>query len=208
MIALSSFRPFVDCSPERQAHYIQAHDSWTRTFDTIYYFNQLEPALAGNGTIFISGSDDRPSISLMAEHAAAQKTWVAIINADIVVKPGLLQLPTQLRRLNGTCAISRRFDLEAPDKPLDWGLDFFLALPEVWRTVAFQIPREFTLGRIRFDTWLCSYFAHLYAKECFDITPSKLILHPQHEERIDQHIDDPEDFYLQTPAYPKKRLTI
>jgi hypothetical protein len=208
MIALSSFRPFSKCSPERCQQYVQSHASWDRVFDRIVYFNTMEPSLVSNKTGFIGGTDERPKISLMAEHASLLKTWVAIINADITVLPKLIQVPMQLHHLHGVCAISRRFDAADPSLPLDWGIDFFLATAEVWKTVAFQIPTVFTLGRVRFDTWLCSFFSRQYATQCFDLTPSKLIFHPTHEERIDQHVDEPEDFYLKCPAYPKKRLTI
>lgn len=208
MIALSSFRPFSQCAEARQDHYSAAHHSWEQVFYSIQYFNNLEPSLSGNQTLFLGGSDERPKVSLLAEHASLQKTWVSIINADIIVHAKLAHVPNQLRKLRGVCAISRRFDAYFPDQPLDWGLDFFLATPEVWKAVSFQIPPVFTLGRIRFDTWLCSFFSHRYPDQCYDLTPSKLIFHPKHEERNDQHLDDPDDFYLKNPAYPKKRLTI
>ena len=75
--------------------------------------------------------------------------------------------------------------------------------------VACNIPKEFTLGRILFDTWLLSFFTAHWWEFCFDISPSKLIYHPVHEERVDQAMTvNGENEYLKKVRWPKHYLKI
>lgn len=208
MIAISSFRPLSKCSPERQAQYVRAKRSWDKVFKQVHYFNALEPKLASDRTVFIARDDPdaRPPISLLAEHASQQRGYVALINADIEVDERLAQAQVWFTKFNVRCALSRRLVSPIDVAPVDWGLDFFCALPEIWRAVACQVPQVFTLGRVRFDTWLCTFFSRCYPKECYDLTPSRLIYHAPHQEREDQFVADPPDYYLTHPAYPTRRL--
>lgn len=208
VIALSSFRPLSKCSPNRQQQFIQAKESWERVFREIHYFNSFEPSLAGPTTQFIvrDNPDERPPIALMAAHAARQREWVALINADIVIMEKMAGADAALEKFRGQCALSRRLESLTSPHPTDWGLDFFLAIPAVWAAVAAQIPPVFSLGRVRWDSWISAFFARRYGDFCYDLTPMRLVFHPPHEERADQNMPDPPDFYLQHPAYPQRRL--
>lgn len=210
MIALSSFRPLAQCSVSRQHDFIIAKLSWDVVFDQIHYFNALEPQLATSSTIFIAREqpDERPSIALMAEHAAQLPGWTALINADIIVSKKLSLMPFILDGQHVCCALSRRWRTPSDNQPIDWGLDFFLAKSMVWKTVAAQVPKDFLMGKIRWDTWLCSFWCHRYDTHCADLTASRLIYHYDHNERGDQHLKDPDDFYLRNPRYPRRRIVI
>lgn len=210
MIAFSSFRPLAKCSPERQSQYIAANESWEKVFSEVHYFNSAEPLLASPKTVFVGqpDPDERPAIVTLARYAAQQDEWAALINADIVVSEKMAGIETHFKKHRIECAISRRYLHPLSTQPIDWGLDFFCALPYVWDCVANQIPEVFKLGKVRFDTWLCSFLSRKWPQTCFDLTPSKLIFHPQHEEREDQMLTDPDDWYLKNPAYPTKRLIL
>ncbi len=86
---------------------------------------------------------------------------------------------------------------------MDLGLDFFAATPTVWKAAAEKIPAEFTLGRIAWDNWMLNFFMSEFGNYCFDITPSRVVFHPQHEDREDQNWDFPKkDPYIVRNNWP------
>lgn len=189
----------------------RAKVTWDLVFSEVHYFNQAEPLLSGLNTLFIKTDppDEAPTIALMAEHASLTRSWTAILNADIMVMVDMLRIERILSyKYHADCALSRRFRTVHDQEPTDWGLDFFVARPEVWRAVAVQIPKVFRLGHIRWDTWLCSFWAHQYPQRFVDLTPSRLILHPDHDERGDQSIQEPDNYYLKTVRYPTRRVRV
>lgn len=186
MIALSSFRPFGS-SPEHDANTLRAHASWQQAFAWIVYFNNREPRLESPITAF-APLEDFPRIRDMATMASGQSDWVAILNADIFVPPRLIRVQEALERKHAKCAASWRHEF-LPDKPAesgrrcDNGLDFFCARPEVWELVAIHVDDRLRIGVGFWDTWLLGFFNTFFQSFLWDITPSRVVFHPRHENR-------------------------
>ena len=210
MIALSSYAPF-DRSTETEHNQLAAKRSWEGAFSQIVYFNALEPRLVSAKTSF-TGHLERPRIREMAEFAAAQDGWVAIINADIVVARPMERLDSLLNRQRVWCGISRRLQFEPNGTPkkgrlVDLGLDFFFARPSVWALVASEIPDQFIIGKQLWDTWVLSFFLIHAGEYCVDATAANMIWHPRHGARGDFSMEPPPgDTYLDRVRWPRRRL--
>ena len=207
MILVSSFRPFDDCPRDIWGQQIAANRSWTRLFDRIFYFNNRDQRMTSNKTLFIP-TTGRPSIRQMANFCGQLNDWSCIVNADIVISTPFRRVEEALRGRQSACAVSRRYTMPedgeiSGSKITDLGLDFFAATPTVWKKAGEKIPQDFQIGRINWDNWMVNFFMAEFGNYCYDITPAKVIFHPQHEDRRDQNWDVPKDnFYLTKNNWP------
>lgn len=204
MIIISSFRPYEGCPPAIWEQQTAANRSWVRIFDQIIYFNDAEPRMAASNKVMFLPTTGKPSIKKIVKFASGLNDWSAIVNADIVIPSNFRRVEDALRGRPAACAISRRYTL-TPDgdttaaqlAPGDNGLDFFAATPAVWKLAAEKIPDGFCLGRIVWDTWMLNFFMGEFGNHCYDVTPARVVFHPQHEDRTDQNWDFPKtDPYL------------
>lgn len=212
MIALSSYAP-MSRAPEIARNQLVAKSTWDKTFSAIVYFNPVEERFVNANTGF-TGQTERPSIRQMAEYAAEQNGWVAIINADVVVAMKMVGIDSVLNSQKVWCGMSRRLEFDPTGPPrkgrlVDLGLDFFFARPSVWALVASEIPDDFTIGRQQWDTWVLSFFIIHGGEYCVDLTPSNLIWHPKHDNRLDFHLKRPPgDTYLDRVSWPKRMISV
>lgn len=206
MIAISSGLDLW--SRDRQDNKFNASVSWNRVFSNVIFLSEgpskYPKEWDKEECIPISF---RPTIKYMAGIASNQKEWSCLINADIIVSPRLKLAENALNKLSADCAFSMRIPVDG-FRPVDLGLDFFCARPEVWKLVAGAIPEQFLIGKQQWDTWLMSFLAHNYPETFYDLTPSKLIYHPNHEDRGDQSIEIVPDKYLKDVRWAKKQLTV
>lgn len=202
MIAISSFKPFSKCTNEIKENQIKAFKSWLPVFDRVVYFGEPCDELYSCKTEFISTDVGKPSIKRLSECASQFGGWSSIINSDIIVTPKLKEVERKLNDLNCECAISKRW-CTRQGSIVDNGLDFFCAVPEVWRKLAIRIPEEFTLGRIAWDQWTLSWLVSNYGRKCADVSPARICWHPPHSGREDQNWDIPkDDKYLKQFFWP------
>ena len=197
MIIVSSFRPHVGCPANIWQQQEAANRSWTRLFDKIIYFNVSDPRMASDKTLFLP-TEGKPSIQKIARFCGGLAGWSCLVNADIFIPQKFRQVENALLAKGGGCAVSRRFTLPADGdtataRLTDLGLDFFTATGPVWQAVAEKIPPEFCMGRIAWDNWLLNFFMAEYGNDCYDLTNSRVVFHPMHEDRIDQNWNFPKD---------------
>lgn len=202
MDAISSYRPFED-SQEISRNQLKAKETWEPLFNRITYFGPVEDALKSPKTYFVECLG-KPSIKSLALHAGHGFGWKSLINSDIQIDPKAKNLERILNRHEAACAFSFRIPIGKTEKK-DLGIDFFLATTDVWHRLSHIIPEQFTIGRQQWDTWVLSFFFTHYGEHCFDLSPMKLIYHPDHEERNDQGIEiiDP---YLKNMTWRCKPL--
>jgi hypothetical protein len=213
VILVSSLRPADGCPPEIWRNQLKALASWEDTGNQVVYFNQ--PQFPDLKVKFVASSE-KPRIATLARYCENQNDWSGIVNADIILGPTWPAVEQAIRSSGAKCAISRRWTFPDPeqselgDDPFedaaltDQGLDVFCARPEVWKDVAKFVPRQFTLGRILFDTWLMSFFVHNF--RCADFTDARVIFHPSHENRGDQSMLRSSDSYLDIVRWPSIRI--
>lgn len=206
MIAVSSFRAFAK-SAEIAANQLAAKKTWESVFDHIIYFAPcVQPELLSSKTRFIL-TEDFPQIQRMVAECGKQTDWSCIINADIQVGPRLLEVERGLKERHAQSAISCRYQL--PEKNLaDMGLDWFAAAPDLWNLIAKRVPQSFRIGHILWDTWMLAAFMKIgNPMRCYDVTGSKFIFHPQHEERFRPYpAIQPTDGLINGMKWPKQRL--
>jgi hypothetical protein len=207
LVAVSSFRPLRDCSPEILENQLRAKRSWEKVFDRIILFGSYEPLLASPKTEFIPG-EEFPHISLMALVASWQEDPVCILNADIVVSEHLKAIVQRSMSI-ASALTSRRFefDPQAPDlssaKVVDVGIDFFCAVPAVWRQAHAEIPAAFRIGHQQWDTWTLGFLTSFCHGKFFDITPSRAVFHPRHGDRKMPHkVSVPEEAFYFAMGFP------
>lgn len=201
MIAISSFKPFSKCTDEIAQNQVKAFKSWLPVFERIIFFGERCSELDSCKTEFVP-CDSKPSIRRMAELASRFQGWVAILNSDIITNSKLREVERKLNDLHCECAISKRWCTKQ-GTIIDNGLDFFCAVPEVWKRLASRIPEEFTLGRIAWDQYVLGFFCKNYGRKCADLSPAKICWHPPHGGREDQNWDIPvEDKLLKTFFWP------
>lgn len=166
-------------------------------------------------TVFLPTAG-KPSIKNLANFCGALNDWSCIINADIVLTQQFRRMEDQLRSHQAACCVSRRYQLP-PDgdtgaaslQPADHGLDFFAATPAVWRAAGAKIDPAYSLGRNLWDNWMVNFFMAEFGNFCFDLTPARVIFHPQHEDRVDQNWDAPKDDpILKRNNWPFHSITI
>ena len=197
MIAVSSFRPFDGCPKTIWQHQITANRSWERIFNQIFYFNDRDQRMHSAKTVFLP-CKEKPTIKAIAGFCGGLNDWSCLVNADIIIPPNFRRVEEALRSNLAGCAVSRRWTvLEDGDtskaRLVDYGLDFFAATPMIWKKVAEKIPTDFRLGRIVFDNWLVNFFMSEFGNYCYDVTGSRVVFHPQHEDRVDRNWSWPKD---------------
>lgn len=182
MIAVSSFKPFSKSS-EIAENQMKAKESWERVFSKIIYLcDRPEPELASGKTEFVTGHNF-PIIRALVDVCASQRDWACIINADIVVSFRLKLVEMELKRKKAMSAISKRFQIPE-NEVVDYGLDWFAAIPALWAKIANRIPGVFRIGHPIWDTWMLAAFGTIGSiDQCYDATPSKIIFHPKHLDR-------------------------
>jgi hypothetical protein len=200
VIAISSFRPFEKCSDEIKDNQIKAFRSWLPNFERIVLFGHPSPLLSSCLSQFIP-CEGKPQVKTLAETLGQFEGWSCVVNADIVVSAKITQIQQRLHQSQCQCAVSKRWDMQSLQT--DGGLDWFAALPDVWKKVAQSVPPSFCVGRSLWDTWLASFFGWEYGGAAADCTDLKFIWHPRHGERVDQSFDaPPPDKYLKDMHWP------
>ena len=180
MIAVSSFKP--NATEEVKRNEFEALQSWATVFEE-WVFSNDKP-----------GFSDPPTIRSLAKLCATFPSWSCIINADIIVHPELERIISEIDAKGGCCAVSKRYEFY-PDNPSfgprlkDLGLDIFCGKPEVWQSVAANIPEELILGHIMWDTWMLAWLYEHFTRSFYDFTPSVAIFHPKHGGRGDQSMN-------------------
>lgn len=204
VIALSSHRP-LDQEAEIKRNQLLAKRTWESAFDKIYYFGTLEHELSSPKTHFVP-ADDFPSIKSMMTMAGQQRGFVAILNADIVVKPDIRKLERMMMARGKSCASSRRWhfdpvtcDWDKAELGDDRGRDIFIARNDIWRDMAKAVPEELRIGHGRWDAFCVDWFRIKFNDSFIDFTNSKMIFHPIHESRRRPHEEQiaKVNFYIQ-----------
>lgn len=212
MNAISSHKPF-ERSLEVAENQLAAKKTWTMAFGRIIYFGEEEPALAGPDTMFIP-CQDFPLIRDMVKVCAEQPDWSCIINADIQVSQKMPQVDRELDKAGALSAVSMRFQKDAHGKlaVTDFGLDFFAAKQPMWEAVLKEIPDVLRIGHNLWDTWMVSFFVRHSNGHCYDLTPSRLFFHPQHECRERPYSiekkDMPGNTYIEGVGWPRTTIWI
>lgn len=203
MNAVSSHRPFGE-SAQADWNQTNAYYTWESVFSSITYFGEPCSWINPNGKTNFIPCQGKPLIKNLALYASTMPGWTAIINADIQLEPGSIDLPQKLTAMQANCAYSFRIPVGGT-KPVDMGLDVFIATAHIWQKVAMIIPAYFKLGCIQWDTWLVSFFVNQC--KCVDFTPLKLVYHPTHQERNDQSVQvNKSDWYLNNVKMAAKKL--
>lgn len=185
MIAVTSHRPFRECSPPILRNQLRAAESWCDAFESAYSFGPSERSL----TPFFEfiPSAPFPHIVDMAAFCSRQQSWCAILNADIVVSHSLRAVERKLIKANATCAVSKRHEFTGDDwqsgRVTDAGLDFFCAHPMVWQRVARSYPRWPRIGNNYWDSCLLSALCCHFVQGFYDLTKERIVFHPRHEDR-------------------------
>lgn len=218
MILVSSARPFDICTPSIIKNQIAANRSWLPIFDKIFYFNRREQKLSDNKVAFLI-YDTKPTIKAMAKFASQLDGWSCIINADIQVGLRFNQVESALKKKDALCAVSRRYEIADEQKKKvdkfskaairDGSLDFFAAIPDVWKHVADKINDQLTIGKSVWDTWLLNFFVGEFKLDCYDISPSKCVFHVKHQSNREKFFNYPKDDpFLQKSRWPLQSIQI
>lgn len=167
-----------------------AKRTWEGYFRKIIYFGPEEPDLKSQKTEFIE-SEQWPTIKRMAEVAAKLAGPTAILNADILVTPGLRVVENRLNSGLAVCGSSRRFHFDINDLPSlgkarlidgDRGRDIFVANQRLWGQVARDIPSHYRIGHQQWDGWMTDFF-NTFKPAFVDFTQIRCIFHPTHGDR-------------------------
>lgn len=188
LIAVSSHRQFGQ-DAEIDRNQSLAKRSWESAFDIIAYLGPKEMALSSGKTHFIE-SEDYPRISTLMEFAGSQRGFVAILNADLVIKPEIRKFVRKMAIRGNLCSSSRRYhfdpntcNFEAAELGNDRGRDIFIARSDVWRAASKIVPKELRIGNGRWDAWVTDFFRARYNNAFVDFTASKMVFHPIHGSR-------------------------
>lgn len=197
MIALSSIRPHAE-DADYAANQIRARRSWDDCFERVYYFGKDEPSLHGTQvkTYFIA-QDGWPTIREMANYASCMTTgYVAILNADLVISPLIVDVERYMSRIGLPAATSYRYEFDMDNNVLpiesvrnkqDRGMDIFIATPQIWRLVARAVPTYLRIGHQTWDTWVCGFFCSQLGLGFQQFTDKRVIFHPKHGGRKTPH---------------------
>lgn len=191
-------RPSADSPPEIILAQKRALASWYPLFDEIVYFGKSESDYLETGPkVIFEPCSGKPSIGKMCQYAAQQQQWACLVNADIIIGSSLPKVMSWLEKNRLKCAVSLRWELEEAANLnratiKDNGLDWFAATPDMWALAASEIPPELCMGRIIWDSWMLGFFMARSGGACADITQSKTIFHPRHDDRRDQNFDIPQ----------------
>jgi hypothetical protein len=205
-------------TPKNQFSSDKAFENPVGTSERIFYFNERDQRMSSAKTVFLPFRS-KPPIKTMARFAAGLGGWTALINADIILTLNFRRVELELNNKLAACAVSRRFTLVRTTGPIiadysnaritDNGVDFFAATPKVWEKVAADMPPEFLLGKTAWDRYLVNFFMLHFGNYCYDLTDSKICLHPLHEDRADQTWDCPHNNeIMRKNQWPFHSLTI
>lgn len=210
MLAISSCRQ-LSLNDEVARNTIRANQSWQRAFSAIVYCSDPDARLASPATRFIRG-DDFPTIKSMVMVAALHEDISCIINADIVVSEGLKPIVTaMLYNASHLALTSMRYEFE-PDTEdydraaiADHGVDFFAAIPEVWKRCWKEIPNEFRIGHGGWDSWMLGFLNWTCKRKFVDITRYRCIFHPRHGSRHAPHtFSTPNPVFSHLSSFPQR----
>ena len=215
MIAVSSFKPMV-LNDEVSRNQIKAAETWWDSFDYIIYLGDYDDRLAADNVSFYPCSG-KPTIRELCEVCAQQPCWTCIVNSDIQIGDGFRRIQPALEARRAHAAVSWRLmfnpDREAPPTGtmVDWGCDWFAARQDVWEKAAAEVPEDFRIGRILWDTWMLGFFASYVWDWLYDITPARMIYHPEHQNRDSTFDPSPElhsNKYVKAARWPLKQITL
>lgn len=196
MIAISSHKPFSK-SKEYAANQTAASASWKDKFSKLYYIGHYEEGLCHENTMFVRPGGDYPTIKSMAELAATlNEPYTAILNADIILGDGVLEVEKKMFDMALPAAVSYRHEF-IPGEPLesavrhkeDRGMDIFIATAAIWRMVAKEIPEGLWFGHNCWDTWVCGFFCHHLGYGFRHFTDFRCVFHPKHEGRQQPNLE-------------------
>lgn len=197
MTCVSSLRPRADCPIEIWTQQISALKSWSRVFSEILLFGKEDEEVSfvgGIEKVAFVGCLGRPEIKQLCALAAATGEWCCLLNADIIVGQSWTWVQQELKMSGMKCAISRRWEIPPSGDTghsnlKDLGLDFFCAEPDIWSAASKEIPEDFQIGRIMWDTWMLAFFMEQSGGKCADLTHARVVFHPQHGHRRDQGLE-------------------
>lgn len=189
MNAVSSHRPHSSDGEYRRNQGL-AKTTWEHSFQRIIYFGPKEPELSSDKTTFVD-DEQFPRIKRLAEEAGRWHGLTAILNADILVGPGILLLERQMRTKRRLCASSRRWHfhvkpgtlgymLENAELGDDRGRDIFVATGPVWRNLAMTMPDGYRIGNPYWDAYVTDFFRKFYDSSFVDFTSWRCVFHPIH----------------------------
>lgn len=186
MIAFSTLRPFGN-HPEYDRNQLAAWQSWQKAFSLIVYFNDPQPQVSNEKTLFIP-SEPFPQIWKIAERMAYQSEMSCLINGDIIIGDRWPRVEATLKQKSALTAVSQRWEFDPargldPCAVVDCGIDFFCATREIWSIVANMADDRLRLGVGWFDTWLMGCFSSFSMRGLWDITHCRVVYHPKHEGR-------------------------
>lgn len=186
MIAVSTFRPHKG-EEEYRRNQIRAVESWQDIFEVVYLIGEEEPDLAFPNVWFVPG-EDFPYIKAMIEILAAQPSWSAWINCDIVLTPVIHQAIIRMEQAGKQAATSQRwtfdpktFDLsKAVIEHNDFGLDIFITTQPHWKHMHSVIPGNLRKAGQVYDTWMTGYFWKRMGHAYCSLTNFRCVFHPKH----------------------------
>lgn len=202
IIAVSTFRPHKDSEEYRQ-NQIRAMVSWFPIFNGIILMGKLEPELANSKTSF-TFHEGRPHVRDMVGLLATQTEMGVWINADIVLDSAFVTLERVMRNAGCVAATSFRLTFDPVCFPVphqmtpppayreknDWGLDVFVATPEVWQDMYKHMdPRWVKCGQV-YDSWMVGFLNKRH--KCGDFTDRKWVFHPRHGGRVTEGMNSPQ----------------
>lgn len=190
MIALSSHRPH-EKDGDYAKNQARAANSWN-VFGQVYYFGSYEETLVKPNVLFAK-SEPWPRIKDIADMASHFKEPVAIINADIVVTPTLIEVEKKMIDLSIPALTSYRYEFEGDNldgairHKHDRGMDIFIAMPDIWKMVSKRIPNYLRVGHPTWDSWVCGFFCANLGFGFRQFTDYRCVFHPKHEGRLCPH---------------------
>lgn len=199
MILLSSAKPFSS-SQEYAINQERAAKSWVDSYSVsgVFYVGHYEDGLNSDKTQFVRPEGDYPTIKMMAGFASKMSIdYVALINADIVLGSGIVDVEKKMRDMALPSATSYRYEFDPIDYPNldnavrykeDRGMDIFIANPAIWQLVAKDIPADILFGHNRWDSWVCGYFCHHLGYGFRHFTEDRCVFHPKHGGRSQPHL--------------------
>lgn len=177
---------------------IRAAVSWFPIFGSVILMGKFEPELATINTYF-TGKEGRPHVKDMVGILATQTEMGVWINADIVLAGAFATLERLMKKAECRAATSFRLTFEpgklntyasAFREKNDWGLDVFVATPEVWQDMYTHMdPRWVKCGMV-YDSWMVGFLNKRH--KCADFTDRKWVFHPRHEGRVRDGFNSPQ----------------
>ncbi len=182
---ISSVKPFKDDA--YTAYQKAAIASWLPVCHNVVLFN--DRADVGDITpILLSRPDSNPpTIKSMLEVVSERighEGVVIICNSDIVLDPHIMRagdVADEKRLGRAWAATSFRYEGNPPEIKGN-GLDVFILTGTVITHILKDIPPYITIGRVMWDAWLNGWLRrNLKESNYFDITPWRVVHHPEHD---------------------------